>query len=361
MWMTTKTLCARHAALVLGPVLAAAVVLSCRGILGIDEDVALVPAPTNAEAGPLDDRGARTGESGTTADATADAPVGFDAAFDAGAVPVDRRYAVWPLPAVKPLLSNYDLTPDTVTDKTTGLVWQRSDASPPTGTYGGGVAYCKGLTLGGQTGWRLPTRIELLTILDYGQLGVFLNQTVFVDVPQPPSITGAWTESKSLLRAKLTDRYTVDVSDGFIDIAPNDYVSNLIRCVRGGPTTSPVARYDAANGAARDVRTGFVWQVTPLATTMLLADAKLACANLALGGTSGWRLPNVKELASLIDEAREVAPLMPEIFQPGPTARFWSDTTRANPPTANFAVDFATANIHQEDFTTEKRSVRCVR
>ena len=50
---------------------------------------------------------------------SAAAASGFDAAFDAGATAVDRRFAVWPLPPVKPLLSSYVLT----TDKTTGLEW----------------------------------------------------------------------------------------------------------------------------------------------------------------------------------------------------------------------------------------------
>ena len=351
----------RHVTLAIASIATAAALVACRGVLGIDEDVPLLPSGAG-EGGATDDGATpEAGIDGAGSSAASDAAVGFDAAFDAGVTTVDRRFAVWPLPPVRPLLSSYDLTADTVTDKTTGLVWQRNDASPATMSYGQGVTYCSGLTLGGQTGWRLPTRIETLTILDYGQSAGLLNNTVFVNGALPAAPSEQWTDSNSLLRAKLDDRFVVDVLLGLVTIASTVQNSNIIRCVRGGPTTSPLTRYDVVGGAARDVRTGVVWQVTPLATTMLLADAKLACESLPLGGTGGWRLPSVRELVSLVDESREVAPLAPALFQPGPTARFWSSTTRATPATANFAVDFGTANVHQEDFTMEKLSVRCVR
>ena len=341
-------------------VLAAAGLLACRSILSIDEDVALLP-PAGGDGGPLQDGMAPGSDGSPITDAANDVPVGFDAAFDAGVTTVDRRYAVWPLPPVKPLLSNYVLTADTVSDKATGLVWERSDSDPATMSYGFGVTYCADLAKGGQTDWRLPTRIEALTILDYGQTLGLLNQAVFPDGALPSSSVVMWTDSLSLLNAKLDERFQVDLGVSLVTIANNAQISNRIKCVRGGPTTSPVTRYDVAAGAARDVRTGLVWQVTPLATAKLQGDAKLACESLVLGGVGGWRLPTVRELVSLIDEAREVVPLLPSIFQAGPAARFWSSTPRAKAPAATYAVDFETANIQAEDSAAQTMSVRCVR
>lgn len=328
---------------------------ACRGILGIDEDVPLLP-DGNAEAGVGD---GASGDGSENDGASGDG-AGGDADVDGGVIPVDRRYAVWPLPAVKPLLSNYDLTADTVTDKTTGLVWQREEPTPISQAFAGATSYCAALDLAGQQDWRLPTRIEFLTILDYGQTQGVLNKTVFPDSPQPAG-TIAWTSSLNLLQAKLNDRYMVDTSLALVTISTNDQLSNLYRCVRGGPTTSPANRYVMTAGTARDVRTGLTWQTMAFATTQLFDDAKASCAGLSLGGGAPWRLPTVRELVTLIDEAREVVPMVPTIFDAGPKARYWSSTIRANPATATYAVDMNTANVHQEDFTTEKMSVRCVR
>ena len=338
----------------------AAALLACRGILGIDDDVALLPTGTDG-GGSLEDGPASATDGGPSADAANDVASGFDAAFDAGATAVDRRFAVWPLPPVKPLLSSYVLTTDTVTDKTTGLEWERNDATPATMAYAGGATYCAGLAIGGQTDWRLPTRIEALTFLDYGQTLGLLNQAVFPDGALPSSPVVLWTDSLSLLAAKLDDRFQLNLELGLVTVAANTAISNRIKCVRGGPTISPYTRYDVVSGAARDVRTGVVWQVAPLATTTSLADAKAACQSLLLGGSGGFRLPTVRELASLVDESREVAPLLPPGLQGGPSPRFWSSTPRAKSPAATYVVDFETANIVAEESASAVLSVRCAR
>ncbi len=327
---------------------------ACRGVLGIDEDRPLLQ-DGGGDGGGGD--GSPTGDGANGTDGS-----GTDGAngTDGGVIAVDRRYAVWPLPDPHPLLSDYDLTSnDVVTDKTTGLVWQRQEPTPVSASISEATTYCDKLDLGGQTDWRLPTRIELLTILDYGNSPGVINKTVFPDSPQAGG-TIAWTSSLSLLRATLTDHFVVDLSLAFIDIQPIDQTSNLYRCVRGGPTTSPKDRYVVSSGTARDVRTGTTWRTTALATAMKLDDAKAACAAITADG-GGWRLPNVRELVTLVDEAREVAPMTPAIFDAGPKARYWSSTIRANPATAAYAVDMGTANTHQMDFSTEVMAVRCAR
>ena len=75
----------------------------------------------------------------------------------------------------------------------------------------------------------------------------------------------------------------------------------------------------------------------------------------------GFRLPTVRELASLVDESREVAPLLPPALQGGPAPRFWSSTPRAKSPAATYVVDFASANIVAEESAAAVLSVRCAR
>ena len=338
---------------------------ACRGVLGIDEDVPLLPDGVGAEGGAGD---GANGEGGNGEGGLTDGAV-VDGADDAGTIPVDRRYAVWPLPPAKPALSNYDLTStEIVTDKSTGLVWERQEPSPVSGSYSAASSYCDALVLAGQSDWRLPTRIELLTILDYGNAPGVVNKTVFPDSAQAGGDI-AWTSSLNLLRAKLTDRYVVDLKLALVNVQTIEQTSNLYRCVRGGPTTSPANRYavvtgtgGAATSTARDVRTGVTWQVAAFPTTQLYDEAKLSCAALTLGGPGApWRLPTIRELVTLIDESRETTPLVPPLFDAGPTARYWSETIRVNPATAAYALDTGTANVHQEAIASERMSVRCVR
>src|SRR5207245_7287955 len=54
-----------------------------------------------------------------------------------------------------------------VLDKNTGLVWEKSPATPAgEGTWGGGTRTCLRKTTGGQQGWRLPAIPELASLLD---------------------------------------------------------------------------------------------------------------------------------------------------------------------------------------------------
>jgi len=66
--------------------------------------------------------------------------------------------------AYEPWDSRFDVGADTVRDTSTGLTWQRQ---VPTGryTWNDAGSYCAGLSLSG-AGWRLPTKDELLGIVD---------------------------------------------------------------------------------------------------------------------------------------------------------------------------------------------------
>jgi hypothetical protein len=94
-------------------------------------------------------------------------------------------------------------------------------------------------------------------------------------------------------------------------------------------------------GAVLDNNTGLVWEKLPSGSTNW-ADARLQClqkAVPAVGGTRGWRLPSVVELASMID-ASPGAPLVPVVFEGVPLVSYWSATTNATSTTSILTVDF---------------------
>ncbi len=68
--------------------------------------------------------------------------------------------------------------PLTVTDKNTGLMWQREDDGTAR-TWNDAGDYCEALDLDGYSDWRLPTYFELLTIVDYGRSNPSIDLLVF--------------------------------------------------------------------------------------------------------------------------------------------------------------------------------------
>ena len=116
-----------------------------------------------------------------------------------------------------------------------------------------------------------------------------------------------------------------------------------------------------------DSNTTLQWQDNELASTAIPAnweDAIDDCKLLSLGGYTDWRLPNIKELKSIIDRTK----VNPAIDQ-DPTKfvwtssgdPYWSSTTfSSNTFTYAWAVFFNNGNAGDVVKTAE-RFVRCVR
>jgi hypothetical protein len=84
-------------------------------------------------------------------------------------------------------------------------------------------------------------------------------------------------------------------------------------------------------GAVLDNNTGLVWEQLPDATTRTWLDATAYCVNKPVGNTTGWRLPSVMELTSLLDASPgAVAPFVPaSVFTGVQSAIYWSATASA--------------------------------
>lgn len=130
-------------------------------------------------------------------------------------------------------------------------------------------------------------------------------------------------------------------------------------CVAGIVAINPTAQYAIANGTAADQRTGLMWD------QCTWGQGGAACASgaagtlswqLALGvpavanasqykGYSDWRLPNIKELRSLVEVCRK-APTINDIVFPNTSgldylsSLFWSSSPSANYPDSAWIVNF---------------------
>jgi uncharacterized protein DUF1566 len=102
-------------------------------------------------------------------------------------------------------LPQYDVTADTVTDPITGLMWERNvTLTSPTLSWMQAQQRCGQLSLAGFLDWRLPSRIELLSLDDLGRFAPALSPNAFpMDTPTgdffwtsssyAPDTTQAWS------------------------------------------------------------------------------------------------------------------------------------------------------------------------
>lgn len=109
-----------------------------------------------------------------------------------------------------------------------------------------------------------------------------------------------------------------------------------------------------------DTITGLMWQDDTLAAEVNIFDWPTAitqCEGLSLDGHSDWRLPNINELYSIVDQSRTGS--ISSVFQNKVSLKYWSSTTDAN-ISAGRLVDFSIGNDFGE-VKTLQQFVRCVR
>jgi hypothetical protein len=284
---------------------------------------------------------------------------------------IDPRWAAWPMPndtvdvtagAPNPMV--YTVNNDgTVRDNVTGLVWQQT---PPSTQYNwaGAKTYCSTLSnLAGRT-WRLPTPIELASLIDdsVASPGPTIYATAF-----PATPAGTYWTSLPAVDQTPASAWGVGFSGGFVDFYTTS-MTFYVRCVAVDPNVStdagaPPARYTNAGATVYDAGTRLTWQEFPAPTPLTWADATAYCASSVvanLGGT-GWRLPTKKELLTLVDFS---------VGDPGPTVdttaftagadHFWSASPQAGMSSMTWYVDFR-LGFPSADLMTNMADVRCVR
>jgi len=196
-----------------------------------------------------------------------------------------------------------------VLDNNTGLIWEvkspkKSDVNFCEDIYSWEDArdkYIKKMNAkkyGGFSNWRLPNKDELRSIIDYGKTGPAVDTWYFpntksdlywTSVPykmQPPFIWGIFFGLGSgICYTPSSERY--------------------VRAVRGGLSkifgTTDAGRFtDNQDGTITDAVTGLMWQKAEN-ERMDWYSALKACKEMQLAGHNDWRLPNLKELNSILN------------------------------------------------------------
>lgn len=252
-----------------------------------------------------------------------------------------HKWACWkmPNPASSPsTVPNHqtytDLGNGAVRDDITCLVWEK--ANPATqGTWQASVDRCAALAANSYAGfsdWRLPTRVELASIVDVtnGSKGF---AAIF-------ALTSGYYDTASWWYETITGQSTSGFHFGY---GTNGFTSNAVamgnsnnvaRCVRGngdGEAADELAKeppnhYTVASGEVTDNYTGLIWQQAFSDARMAWSAAPAYCSALALNGHVGFRVPTLNELASTVNEALVGGAVNRTVFPNNPSgcgATFW--------------------------------------
>jgi Protein of unknown function (DUF1566) len=228
-----------------------------------------------------------------------------------------------------------------VKDNVTGLIWENHNAPPVEHADFANsdlVAVRQYLSENANkcalSGWRMPTEQELQTIVDYG---VSLGSSKTIDLNYFP-FTGRWYFSANGV-GKGSSSWGVSFDTGAIggldQYSGNDHARLVI-----GTEMPNTGRYVVSSDGTEvtDTKTGLIWarcsvgqvwngSICANTPTTFTHEAALSQAkNLAVSTGKAWRLPNVKELASITDKSFNNPVVDSTIFPNTSSGGFWSSS-----------------------------------
>lgn len=200
---------------------------ACNAVLGIEEPIDSTPVGTAGQAGTLSSGGSSGSGLGGTMSMSTPGKDGGGVALD----PTEFNWAEWPMPNPAslglPNAQSYDVTSfaGVVIDSITSLQWQQA-VDPSSHSWADASALCDGLTLTGG-GWRLPSRIEVLSLVDFTILNPGIDINAFPDTPTD----FFWTSSTFAGDPTLAWHVNFKFGDGFVDKSGKT-LAHRVRCVR---------------------------------------------------------------------------------------------------------------------------------
>jgi hypothetical protein len=226
----------------------------------------------------------------------------------------------------------------TITDTITGLMWQQVDGGEM--TFDKATTYASDLVLGGYSDWRMPSILELNSLLNHDKNNPALNTVYF-------TATAAqywWSGQKQVNDA--TKAWCANAGGGVGNHPISETISAggakkfHVRAVRdiSTPTTIATRFIDNKNGTTTDQLTGLIWQQIPT-DSMTWEQALITAENLVSGGSSQWRMPNIKEIQSISEVSIYNPSISKTYFSGISTAWYWSSTSLANQSTRAWYLD----------------------
>ncbi len=248
---------------------------------------------------------------------------GLDANHDVVSPPSDL--ATWPVSGMD-AAQRFVLGVNTTTDNLTGLVWGRF-GSETTMTHSRASSHCAGLRLDDHNGWRLPTRMELMTIADMSRNSKSPTWLEFPDAFRK----NYWTSTVRARSQFSTVYYAMGINNNLFKFhnASTEFDQEHVRCVRSTRPAPATEHYTIDNDVVTDNWTGLQWQRN--ASERLPLESNAYCSTLDRKG-GGWRQPTIQELFTLVDPNRNSPAIDTQAFPATSTGdataetMFWSST-----------------------------------
>jgi len=244
----------------------------------------------------------------------------------------------------------------TVTDLNTSLMWQKTPDLTGRVTYAEAMANARKLRLAGHADWRVPTVKELYSLIDFNGCVHSAKPVPYIDTRFFDFRYGDESRGERRIDAQYFTSTTyvgltmggnetvfgVNFADGRIKGYPSGTTprgrsfKRFVRYVRGNTAYGANRFVDHKDGTISDLATGLMWAKADSGKPMNWQEALACCEKFELAGHSDWRLPNAKELQSIVDytrapDARDPArrgPAIDPVF--GMTdgeSWFWTSTT----------------------------------
>ena len=224
----------------------------------------------------------------------------------------------------------------TVYDNNTGLTWVRTTDTNGDGTIDADDKFTwyqlqsypdtlNAANYGGYSDWRLPSIKELYSLVDFsgsdpssGESGCipFIDNDHFTFAYGDTSagertIDSQYASSTLYVSTTMGGQQTlfgVNFADGRIKGYGLGYSGSgktfFVMCCRGNTSYGENQFVNNNDGTLSDEATGLMWQQADSGVGMEWEEALAYAENLELAGYSDWRLPNAKELQSIVDYGR---------------------------------------------------------
>ncbi|MCY1722381.1 DUF1566 domain-containing protein [Prolixibacteraceae bacterium Z1-6] len=211
----------------------------------------------------------------------------------------------------------------TITDNVTGLMWEQSMGEKL--SFDEAFRKAQQSNLAGYIDWRVPSIKELYSLILFtGQASGQKAVTLFIDTGyfnQPLGNTSVgereidaqtWSATEYVGKTMNNDETVFGVNfvdgriKGYPKYKPFDGSTNKMyfRMVRGNPDYGKNNLVDNGDGTVSDLATGLMWQKADDGNSYNWEEALDYAWNLELAGYSDWRLPDAKELQSIVDYTR---------------------------------------------------------